>query len=550
MLNGKTAFLAILFSAFTAYSVTITTLNPEDTVGTTRGVVNTNFSNLKTAVETGSGGSIDAYLFGGQSNMTGQPGAGSVWGPVIGGWTNQDESIHFSNWNGGTPTNTFMGGHQFGPELSASKLLSAGAGGEEILIVKLPTSANPMTNFIVGGVGYTAMTNHIAFATNYYTTNLNKSINFQRLFWLQGETDALVETNADTWASNFTNMVEGLESDLGLDNLPVTIGVISRPGATYESNVRSQQMTPDGFWSWFDTERYDRPADNLHLDVYSLIGVGKEFAFHDLGSTMGVLDENTDTFWVDGAVNIRSTAGSSILLSNAHQIITFDGTLAGNEKAFQINDDTGEIFYIDAEGDIETRVIWSRNDTDTYRQFFIPDSQIFVCGNVRFLDMTESTQDRFIINWPGLGDIDFEVTGLDNAGGLFMQGSDGFVRIGSTTNAPLFELDVEGDAHVEGNFLQSVEAGITASTTQTQGQQPLTLDINEVSTVSNANDVVTLPTARTGMEVFIINNGANTLQIFPASGDDLGAGVDTAATLASAGRRKYVAYDATNWVVE
>jgi hypothetical protein len=92
-----------------------------------------------------------------------------------------------------------------------------------------------------------------------------------------------------------------------------------------------------------------------------------------------------------------------------------------------------------------------------------------------------------------------------------------------------------------------VNAGITASTTQTQGQGALTSSINEVSTVANANDTVTLPSAAAGMRVIIINNGANTLQIFPASGDNLGAGVDTATTLAAGSNVEYVAYDATNW---
>ena len=93
----------------------------------------------------------------------------------------------------------------------------------------------------------------------------------------------------------------------------------------------------------------------------------------------------------------------------------------------------------------------------------------------------------------------------------------------------------------------SVTAGITASTTQSQGQGALTSEVNEVATVANASDVVTLPTAVAGLRVIIINNGANTLQIFPASGDDLGAGVDTSTTLASGSNVDLAAYDATNW---
>src|SRR5574343_591580 len=39
----------------------------------------------------------------------------------------------------------------------------------------------------------------------------------------------------------------------------------------------------------------------------------------------------------------------------------------------------------------------------------------------------------------------------------------------------------------------SADAGITASTTQTQGQRPLTANINEIATCANANDTVTAP---------------------------------------------------------
>lgn len=96
----------------------------------------------------------------------------------------------------------------------------------------------------------------------------------------------------------------------------------------------------------------------------------------------------------------------------------------------------------------------------------------------------------------------------------------------------------------------STAAGVTASTTQTQGQGAITTNLVQVSTVANANDVKTLPTAAAGLEVTIINDGANTLQIFPASGDDLGAGVDLSTSLEVAGTMAFVAYDATNWQTE
>jgi hypothetical protein len=90
-------------------------------------------------------------------------------------------------------------------------------------------------------------------------------------------------------------------------------------------------------------------------------------------------------------------------------------------------------------------------------------------------------------------------------------------------------------------------ATMTASTTQTQGQQPITRKIARVTTVANANDVVTLPPAEAGLEVIVINDGANTLQVFPASGDDLGSGVDTSTTQASGSNNRYVGLSAGVW---
>ena len=111
-----------------------------------------------------------------------------------------------------------------------------------------------------------------------------------------------------------------------------------------------------------------------------------------------------------------------------------------------------------------------------------------------------------------------------------------------------FAIDTTTWHQMDGLLRHTVVSGITASTTQTQGQQPLTADVNEISVVSNANDTVTLPSAPAySRTITVINNGANTLQIFPASGDNLGAGVDTSTTLASGSNVRYTNYNNTNW---
>lgn len=89
--------------------------------------------------------------------------------------------------------------------------------------------------------------------------------------------------------------------------------------------------------------------------------------------------------------------------------------------------------------------------------------------------------------------------------------------------------------------------GLTASTTQTQGNGALISSYNEVATVANVNDTVTLIQASGGRHCLVINNGANTLQIFPASGDDLGSGVNVATTIASGVNVYFFAINGTNW---
>lgn len=117
----------------------------------------------------------------------------------------------------------------------------------------------------------------------------------------------------------------------------------------------------------------------------------------------------------------------------------------------------------------------------------------------------------------------------------------------TTTGEPSAKMRL--DEMFKGMLIRrSTSGAITAASTQTQGQQPLTNDINIVTTVGTTNDVVTLPSAEKGLEVRVLNRGANTLQVFPASGDAIdGGSVNAADTIATNTHVTYVATDATNW---
>ena len=116
-----------------------------------------------------------------------------------------------------------------------------------------------------------------------------------------------------------------------------------------------------------------------------------------------------------------------------------------------------------------------------------------------------------------------------------------------STGAGLITFANETAVSPDTMFRKSCASGITASTTQTQGNGELSNQINEIATCANANDTVTLMPATAGYSCTIINNGANTLRIYPGGSDNLGAGVDTATTLAAGSNITFAAYDGTNW---
>ncbi len=88
---------------------------------------------------------------------------------------------------------------------------------------------------------------------------------------------------------------------------------------------------------------------------------------------------------------------------------------------------------------------------------------------------------------------------------------------------------LSGEVTVTNKF----EDGIVASTTQTQFQGQLNSSYSEVITVANPNDVVTAPQKNRGMQLVIVNRGANVLQVFPSTNNDFGNGPNNSITVAA-----------------
>ncbi len=71
------------------------------------------------------------------------------------------------------------------------------------------------------------------------------------------------------------------------------------------------------------------------------------------------------------------------------------------------------------------------------------------------------------------------------------------------------------------SIIRAVNAGITANPNSGQGDTPLTADVNQISICATAGDAVTLPSALGGLTIIIINDGAQSCDVFPDSGDDI-----------------------------
>ena len=227
-------------------------------------------------------------------------------------------------------------------------------------------------------------------------------------------------------------------------------------------------------------------------------------------------------------------SGNALMYSRGNVFIDIDTDNSQTDRKFTITKDNAgtELMHLDETGQL------SFGQTSSFR---VGDASTSNVGLEIGRSENSGTTPFIDLHYGNSSSEDFNVRILNV--------SDGTMRLQpGTVSGSIFDNDFE-TTNYAGVIEYSVTASITASTTQTQGQGALTKDINEVSTVANASDTVTLPTATSGRRVTIMNNGANTLQIFPASGDNLGAGVDTATTLAAGSNIVYQSYDTTNWEV-
>ena len=91
------------------------------------------------------------------------------------------------------------------------------------------------------------------------------------------------------------------------------------------------------------------------------------------------------------------------------------------------------------------------------------------------------------------------------------------------------------DSRVAAAEVASVAVGLVADTGSGQGDGVIDRQFNVYITVGTAGDAATLPAVFTlGQLVYVKNDAAvNSMDVFPAVGDDAGAGTDTAVAVAA-----------------
>lgn len=117
-----------------------------------------------------------------------------------------------------------------------------------------------------------------------------------------------------------------------------------------------------------------------------------------------------------------------------------------------------------------------------------------------------------------------------------------------TSVGTLTNLTVAGNTTTNGNVIRSVATGVTATGTNQGSSFDLTKDINVVSTVSSGTGV-SLPIEVAGMEIIVMNMGANSLNVYPNSGsaaiDTLSAGA--AFVLGTGTKIMFICVSGTQW---
>jgi hypothetical protein len=289
--------------------------------------------------------------------------------------------------------------------------------------------------------------------------------------------------------------------------------------------------------------------------------------------------------------------------------LTYDGSVLEVAGTIQVSNAAGSAMLDEAATSTNPTLVPNRADPDTGISGNGVDQLFLVAGAVQMLRATEVPGARQIIITPGIIDNNPALPALafgDGDTGIYETFDDtlsisclgaavaefntnfvikmhqdvlsnngvGLAKIAATSTIPNILPNVQDEdsgigwtaadalsviaGGVEGLRLTEASSriiqtnanhvGLTASVTQTQvGGLALLSSYNEIATVANSGDALTAFEVAEGARLVVVNNGANDLQLFPASGDDIGAGTDASITIAAGAIGVFLGRTAAIW---
>lgn len=263
-------------------------------------------------------------------------------------------------------------------------------------------------------------------------------------------------------------------------------------------------------------------SNNATIDANKILCVGNSAIKMEGSALTGVIISNNSMTGM--AIGIRATMSQQFLTITGNNLSTFS---AGAATGFEFN--TGSVTVVDS--------VFSNN---------VIHGPIGSSGIRRGFDMallTRCTLSGNVIRAAYTNGIRLTGTAENILTGNIVSGSNISTDNWSISSG-FTSLNNSGGLPDHYNIV----SGITAFSGGGQASAIVLLDSNnEISTVAATSDSVRLAPAKVGMKITVMNNGVNALNLYPSIGDNIGAGVNSAVSLAAGANITYFAYDIDNW---
>ena len=239
------------------------------------------------------------YLLGGQSNMDGYGYATGL--PPSLQLAQDDVQIYWSGrpvWSGLMPSSystAYFGAEFFGPEVTFGRALADARPDADVVLIKHAIGGTDLAVCWSPGEDASDPTKGTCYTGWLATVNdalaaLSGDYEIAGMVWMQGESDATVESWASAYEDNLTHLIDRVREDVGASEMPFAMGLIDcSVHCTWRDTVRAaQQSVADSSDLVFTVETADLPQnlDSLHFDASGVRTLGTRLADALLGETV------------------------------------------------------------------------------------------------------------------------------------------------------------------------------------------------------------------------------------------------------------------------